>query len=144
MCLPAVAICNDTNPLTPRVRDTAAQPPRKVLVATMVHHFAGDLDKRLAEAVEFIDKAAERAKKDFPARRLDLVVLPETAIQRVNAGSASEISLPLDHEAVAAIAEKARAYDTYIALSMALSEGEKYSNAVVLLDRKGKVAGIYR
>jgi len=144
--LPAAAICQDMNydAFSPRTRNAETNPPRKVLVATMQHHFHGDLDQRFADAIKLIDDAAAKAKKQFPDRNLDLIVLPETALQRKRGGNASETSLPLDDPALATLAEKARAYGTYIAVAMALREGEKNSNAVVLLDRKGEVAGIYR
>ena len=144
--LPIAAICQDMKHdiLSPRVRDAATHPPRKVLVATVNYHFHGDLDNRLATAVKIIGDAAKRAEEKHSGKRLDLVVLPENALQRVNDGTASERSLPLDHEAVAAIAEKARAHDTYVALGMILREGEENFNATVLFDRKGEVAGVYR
>jgi len=146
LLLPVAAISQNMNTelLTPRARNAENNPPRKVIVATMNRHLHGDLDQRLAAIVKNIDGAAAKTKEQFPGKRLDLVVLPETALQRKNWGDAAEISLPLDDPAIATLAEKARALNTHIAVAMALREGEKFSNAVVLLDRKGEVAGIHR
>ena len=51
---------------------------------------------------------------------------------------------PLEGPAGALFARKARQYDTYLVGTLILREGPLASNAAVLFDRNGEVAGIYR
>jgi predicted amidohydrolase len=80
-------------------------------------------------------------------RGLDLVVLPE-AVLTPNADRAADRSIALDDPAVARMRELASRYGTYLVLPLDLVEhrpaGPAYSNAAVLLDRDGEVAGLYR
>jgi predicted amidohydrolase len=124
--------------------------PRKVIVGTsmynMFHEYPG-LDKRLEELGQLIDQMAERAAKEYPESRLDIVALPEVAVNGNAKGSASEISVPLEGPVLDRMGAKARQHHCYVVVPLYLVDDRKkdlYSNAAVLLDRKGKVAGIYR
>lgn len=62
-------------------------------------------------------------------------------------GTAAEVSFPLKGLVLEEMGEVARRNDTYVVVPMFLAEEageEAYSNAAVLLDRGGEVAGIYR
>lgn len=121
--------------------------PRKVLLGAVMHGFSGPLERRLEEACRLIDKVAREAGLRFPAKRLDLVVLPEHAIQGGDARSAGERALPLDGVVLETFGAKARQHGTYLVLPMILREGlgdAQFSNVAVLLDRTGRVLGMYR
>jgi len=123
---------------------------RKVVVGTlmynMFHEYPG-LEKRLDELGSFIDTMAERAEKEYPGCGLDIVTLPENAVNGNAAGSAAEISVPLEGRVLEVMGAKAREHNCYIAVPLYLvddRENDRYSNAVVLLDRKGNIVGTYR
>ena len=69
------------------------------------------------------------------SRGADLIVLPETL------GDTKEQTM--DSPIIAAAAEKARAHRTYVVAPIYRKDGEKLYNSAVLLDRGGRVAGIY-
>jgi predicted amidohydrolase len=102
------------------------------------------LNERLNVLAGIIDEMADQAGRKYPGRRLDLAVLPEMAVWRAE-GPPPVACAPLDGPVLDRMGAKAREYDTYLVVSMYLAEeGERYSNAAVLLDRRGKPAGIYR
>ncbi len=70
------------------------------------------------------------------AQGTDLIVLPETC-------TGQERPETLEGTTVKAMSELAAKYHTYIAFAMDRTEGDKRLNSVVLLDREGKVTGIY-
>jgi len=124
--------------------------PRKVVVGSlmynMFHPYPG-LDARLEELGDWIDKMAQKADEKFPGQGLDIVALPEIAVNGGLSGPASKVSFPLEGPVLDAMAAKARQHNCYVVVPMYLTEdAEKgiYTNAAVLLDRKGEVAGIYR
>lgn len=124
--------------------------PRKVIVGTsmynMFHKYPG-LDKRLEELGDFVDQMARRAAKKYPGGRLDIAALPEVAVNGNAKGSASKISVPLEGPVLEAMGAKARQHGCYVVVPLYLVDDREkglYSNAAVLLDREGKVAGIYR
>jgi predicted amidohydrolase len=123
-------------------------PPRKVLVGSVVSGytvFARSLEQRLDAMDGFVATMTQRAARDFSGRRLDLVVLPETLLARPGVGPAQQ-SVTLD-EVRARIAHCAQQNGCYLVVPMILAEGAtpvRYSNAAVLVDRAGGVAGIYR
>ncbi|MDR3621744.1 MAG: carbon-nitrogen hydrolase family protein [Paludisphaera borealis] len=128
----------------------ADRPPRKVVVATVVlsrHGAYPGLDARLKALGGVIDDMARQASEKHPGRGLDLAILPETIVTSPH-GSAAERAIPLDGPVRETFSTLARKHATYIVAPMDLSEsgpkGTIYSNAAVLFDRRGEVAGIYR
>ncbi len=135
---------------TKEVRATmpADAPPRKIVVGTMMQSFWGlnqTLDARLAMLAGFVDRMAAEAKKQYGAR-LDLGVVTEYAVTGETSNLATGAQ-PLKGKVLDVMGEAARRNDTYVIFGLILKEEPSiggYSNAAVLLDRQGKVAGIYR
>lgn len=80
------------------------------------------------------------------AREARVVVLPELAttgfcLMRVDAEAWAE---PLDGPTRRALAAVAKAHAAVIVCGVALREGEAYSNAALVLDADGELAGVYR
>jgi len=137
-------------PATPAVASMprAARPPRKVLVGTVVGGYALTtlpLDQRLRRMDEIVDAIAARARRQHPAKPLDLVVLPEYFLARPGDGLArTTVALAEVGPRIAACAIR---HACYLVVPMLLHETDRpghYSNAAVLVDRTGRVAGIYR
>ncbi len=66
----------------PKAGATADQPPRKIIVGTVVRGFWAEdpvLDKRLAGLAAVIDQMAAQSQSKY-GRGIDLAVLPETAV----------------------------------------------------------------
>jgi len=124
------------------------RPPRKVIVATTMYGLYGDhpgLDRRLADAEELIDEAAREAARSYPGAGLDLVVLTETILTASNAVPAAERAVPLAGTVLDRMGGKAAEHGAWVVVPMMLREDDgRVSNAAVLLDRVGAVAGIYR
>ena len=124
------------------------RPPRKVLVGTVVSGygvFSRPLEQRLQEMDEVVEAIATRAKKDFPAKRLDLVVLPEFFLARPG-DSLAQKTVRLE-EVQPRIAACAQRHGCYLIVPLLLREPEappRYSNAAALVDRAGRLVGIYR
>lgn len=131
-------------------KSRADTPPRKVLLGTVMEFFRGGLSERLTRAAQLIDGVAAEAGRKYPGRRLDLVVLPEHAIMEAG-DDAKARSVPLEGPVLEAMGQKARQHQTYLIVPMYLLEKQVrngkeepvYRNSGVLLDREGKVAGIY-
>ncbi|WP_165248957.1 carbon-nitrogen hydrolase family protein [Paludisphaera soli] len=128
----------------------ADRPPRKVVVGTAILGSHGDypgLAARLDSLGVMIDEMARRASKLRPGRGLDLAILPETAVTATG-GLARDRAVELDGPIKKAFGDLARKHGTYIIATMDLAEtgpeGTTFSNAAVLFDREGEVAGIYR
>jgi len=76
---------------------------------------------------------------------LDLAVLPEVAVNGGLKGDARSVSFPFDGVVHERMGEVARRCNCYVVVPLFLDEGDfTFSNACVLLDRSGEVAGIYR
>jgi len=124
------------------------RPPRKVLLGTVTcgdQVFSMPLEKRLQRMDELMMEVAAEAKTKYPGRRLDLVVLPEFFLARPG-GSMAQETVQLE-EVQPRIADCARRYGCYMVVPLLMQETGKplrYSNAAVLVDRAGRVAGIYR
>jgi predicted amidohydrolase len=105
------------------------------------------LEARLRQLGEIIDQMAERAAKQYPGQGLDLAILPESAVGPTT-GSARDRAIPLKGKVQEDFGALARKHKTYILAPFDLleedSRGRFASNAAVLFDRKGDVAGIYR
>jgi acetyl esterase/lipase len=128
----------------------ADQPPRKVVVGTAIFGPYGEypgLDERLKVLGGLIDEMAKQAETKYPGHGLDLAVLPETTVTSMN-GPATSRAIRLDGPVRETFRRLARKYKSYLVVPMDLAEegpkGTMYSNAAVLFDRKGEVAGIYR
>ena len=121
--------------------------PRKVLIASAIARFSGPVDDRLALAAQLLDEAAGKAQASPGVRGLDLVVFPEFAWLKEDGLTAAEQAVDLDGPVVAALGEQARRHQTWIVAPMTLREREpvsRSSNAAVLLNREGRVAGVFR
>ena len=132
-----------------RMKSTKDLPPRKVIVGTCIQGFWGksaDLDERLKLLCGRIDQMADTAKAQY-GRYMDLAVLPEEAVTFGRKGEPWVRSLPFDGKIKAAFVAKARQYNSYLVVPMDLLEDKEKkiaTNSCILLDRKGKVVGIYR
>jgi predicted amidohydrolase len=132
-------------------RSTSNQPPRKVIVGTVMQPFWGKypgLEKRLQLLTELVDRLQEQSQKQY-GHGLDLAVLPEMAVtgEGESVGDVVEWSFPLEGPVQEAFAEKARQHHCYIVVPLFLLEDKATklcSNAAVLIGRQGEVAGIYR
>lgn len=124
--------------------------PRKVVVGTAMYAMWGEypgVEKRLEALGEIIDEMARKAVEQYPGSKLDLVVLPEDAVCGGRSGSAAERSVPLEGTVLERMAAKARQHGTYIVVPLFLIEDREKdlcTNAAALLDRAGKVVGVYR
>jgi predicted amidohydrolase len=132
-------------------RSASNQPPRKVIVGTIMQPFWGKypgLKKRLQQLMEIVERLQTQSQKQY-GRGVDLVVLPEMAITG-EGGSTGEVidwSFPLDGPVRDSFAGKAREHRFYIVAPLFLIEDKdtkRCSNAAVLFGRKGEVVGIYR
>ncbi|HUS46712.1 MAG TPA: carbon-nitrogen hydrolase family protein [Phycisphaerae bacterium] len=134
---------------TPKMQSMKDAPPRKIVVGSLMYAMYGQwpgLDKRLARLCEFIDQMAAEAKSKYNAG-LDVVVLPEVAVNGGRRGPAKEISEPLEGPVLNAFAAVAKKHKTYVVVPMFMTEDAAkgiYYNVLALIDRAGKVAGIYR
>ena len=124
--------------------------PRKVIVGTlmynMFHEYPG-LEQRLEELGRFIDEMAVQAQQQYPGKGLDIVALPEMAVNGNAKGSAADVAVPIEGPVLDMMGAKAREHQCYIAVPLYLEDDRAkglYSNAVVLLDRHGEVVGTYR
>lgn len=123
----------------------SASPPRKVVVATVMEHFTGTIDARLAQAEAAVEAAAARARAAH-AGRLDLVVLPEHAIQtekRSRAATAADKAVALEGTVLDRMAAVARRHQTYIVVPLIRAQDGIYTNAAALVDRRGTLVGVY-
>jgi predicted amidohydrolase len=97
--------------------------------------------QRLAEGLTLIDQMAGQAKA--AGWGLDIVLMPEHFAQGERLPHEQEAET-LDGPLVAALAAKAKAYRTHVALPMLLKDGGRVWNALVLLGRDGRPLGAYR
>lgn len=131
------------------VRSTSGGPPRKVIVGTAMQSFWGQypgLDKRLDQLAGMVDRMAAEAKESY-GRRLDLAVLPETAITGEAGGDAFARSVPFEGPVQDVFSRKAREHGCYIVVPTYLldsKERKSCSNAAILVGRQGERVGTYR
>jgi predicted amidohydrolase len=123
--------------------------PRKVLVGTEVSGYdlilKLPLEMRLQRMDELVDSMAAQATLNYPGKQLDLVVLTEYFMSRP--GDTLEHKAVRLEEVQSRIAACAKSHRCYMVVPFILNEGGSpalYSNAAVLMDREGRVAGIYR
>lgn len=136
---------------TPRLKSTSNQLPRKVIVGTSRQAFRPPypgLEKRLDDLGALLDRMAAASRAQY-GRGLDLAVLPEMAVTGGLGGWEADAfgrSLPYEGPVQAFFERKARELGSYIVLPMNRmdsKEERRVSNVAILLDRKGKVAGVY-
>ena len=113
--------------------------PRKVrLAAVAIPHIyfpeSQPVEYNLGETLKQIDRLCEREKTD-------LIVLTETFYTRKTLEEPHLIALPADSRPIKVICEKAKEYNTYIALSFLENEDGYIYNSGFLIDRNGKLAG---
>ena len=133
------------------VKSTSDQPPRKVIVGTVMQPFWGKypgLEKRLAQLTGIVDRTQELSEKKY-GRGLDLAVLPEVALtgQGEDVGNVADWSFPLEGAVKDTFAREARKCHCYVVATTYLLEDratKRCSNAAILFDRSGEVRGIYR
>jgi predicted amidohydrolase len=115
------------------------------VVGTIMARFTGSAGDRAAQTATLIEEIVEQAAQKHPGNGVDLVVVPEYALQVGLPGDARTNALDLKHHAIETVADKAREHRTWVVLPMFLRDPDGLvSNAAVLLNREGAVAGIYR
>lgn len=132
-------------------KSTSNQPPRKVIVGTVMQPFwvkYPGLEQRLRELTELVDRMQAESKKRY-GRGLDLGILPEMAVTgEVWPGrDALGSSFPLEGPVQSAFSRQASLYRCYLVVPLYLLDDQKAglcSNAAILFGRQGEVAGIYR
>jgi predicted amidohydrolase len=133
------------------VKSTSDQPPRKVIVGTVLQPFWGKhpgLEKRLEQLTVIVDRMQAQSEKNY-GRGLDLAVLPEVAVtgQGEDVGNVADWSYPLAGAIQDTFAREARKCHCYIVAPTYLLEDRatrRCSNAAILFNRTGDVVGIYR
>lgn len=122
------------------------QPPRKVIVGTVTKGFWGPypgLARRLEELIGIVDRMARDARRRH-GRGLDLAVLPESAVNGEPGDDAFRFATPYEGMVAAALGGAAHRHRCYVVCGMSLLERGGVSNAAVLVDRRGRLAGVYR
>ncbi|MSS71893.1 MAG: carbon-nitrogen hydrolase family protein [Candidatus Latescibacteria bacterium] len=113
--------------------------PRKILVATA--SLRGDGGPR---TIDMNLKAAERLLDRAAAMKPDIVCLPETfPTIGVTVPKALEVAEPVPGPTVDRIGALARRHGMYIVCPLLERRGDRVYNAGVLIDRQGRVAGVY-
>lgn len=136
-------------PGTDRFVSRAETPPRKVVVASAVAHFTGTVEARLELIAKLTEESTKDAARQYAGKGLDLIVFPEFAVQREGSQDAKAMSVRLDGEVLRSLSGTASRHQTWMVVPMVLEENAGkptalLSNAAVLFDRTGKVAGIFR
>jgi predicted amidohydrolase len=124
------------------------RPPRKVIVGTTMTRWDGNypgLDGRLDEMRGLIDALAAEARAKY-GRSIDLALFTEYALTAGKPGRATDIAVALDDTIISALGSKAREHNCYIVFGGVFRDAPDTaacSNAAVVLDRRGRVAGRY-
>ena len=114
--------------------ETSEVAERHCRIASAFTALPGGKEQNLHAILKLIDKAAEA--------KPDILCLGETVL---SVGTPFfEAAVTVDGPEVEAICKKAREYNMYIVVGLNLLEDEVYYNVAMLVDRAGKVAGIYR
>ncbi len=130
-------------------RSTSNNPPRKVIVGTVLQAFWGPypgLQNRLDQLAGIVDQMAAQAKTQYD-RALDLAILPETSITGEADGDALARSVRFDGPVQDVFSQKAREHGCYIVVPTYLLDSKEKklcSNSAVLVGRKGEWVGTYR
>jgi len=130
-------------------KSTSGLPPRKVIVGTAMQAFwvpYPGLAKRIEELSAIVDLIAAEAKRSH-GRGVDIAILPEAAVTGEVGRDALSQSVPWSGPLGEAFTQLARRHSCYIVVPTYLREAHdpgRCSNAAILVDRKGNVAGTYR
>ena len=147
LCTLILTICI---PISAHARNNDNFSSRKVIIGTTMERFPGKypgIEKRLDQIAGLIDETARESERIYPGEGLDLIVLPGEVVTRGKGNTAASKSAKIDGPVLDKMGAKAREYKTYLIVPMVLAEDEQkgiYTNAAVLLDRAGNIAGIYR
>ena len=139
-----------------RQRKSRADPPRsrglprKIIVGAAVYpmwrEYPG-LEGRLKELGGLVEEMTRRAAERFTGARLDLAVLPEYAVTGSRKRPLDRAAVPLSPKVLEPMGAVARRAGCYVVLPLALAEEGwrlRYFNAAALLDRLGRLVGVYR
>jgi len=131
-------------------RSTSDQPPRKVIVGTVMQPFWGEhpgLQTRLDQLTAILDRMQARSEKQY-GRGVDLAVLPEMALTGEDGPmGAANWAYSLEGAVQDTFAREARKCHCYIVVPTFLLDGraaKRCSNAAILFGRNGEVVGVYR
>ena len=123
--------------------------PRKVIVGTEISGYdvilTFPLEMRFQRMDELVDAMAAQAELNYPGKRLDLAVLTEYFLTR-NGDTAEQRAVTLE-EVRPRMAACAKKHGCYLIVPLVMKEEgtpARYSNVAVLMDREGRVAGMYR
>ena len=136
-----------TTEARPAIASRADTRPRKVVVASAVVEATGPVEARLKLVGQMVDDAAHEASVKYSGHGLDLMVFPEFTLLRESGTTAAERAVTLAGPVLQTLGAKAREHHTWLIVGMTLQEEGavgRFSNAAVLLDRAGRVAGIFR
>ena len=131
----------------PKFVSRANTPPRKVVLASVVADITGPVEVRLQRVAKLLDDAAHDAAAKYAGRGLDLVVFPEFTLCRETGATAADRAVVLEGPVLDLLGAKAREHHTWIVMPITLRETNadgRISNAAVLLNRSGHLAGIFR
>jgi predicted amidohydrolase len=137
---PPFQVAAESQPRVPRV-DGA---PRKVVIGTMCHSMFGTfpgLDARCEELKRHLEEMESQARAKYHAG-LDLVVFPEFALNNMRV-KAPQSAIALDGPGFAYFQKLAREHHTYIIIPSIITDGGKFYNSAILLDRNGAMMGRY-
>jgi predicted amidohydrolase len=124
------------------------RPPRKVIVGTTLTRWYSDypgLSGRLEHMRRLIDQMVAESRSTY-GRSIDLALFTEYAVTAGKPGSAAEVAIPLDGAILEALGSKAREHHSYIVFGGVFRDvptAGDCSNAAVVIDRKGRLAGRY-
>lgn len=131
----------------PRFVSRANTAPRKVVIGSTVARFEGPVERRLQLVETLLNVAAEQAATKYPGRGLDLMVFPEFTLRRDEGRNAAEQAVILEGPVLHVLGSAARRHHAWLVVPMVLREtgaAGRLSNAAVLINREGEVAGLYR
>jgi predicted amidohydrolase len=130
-------------------KSTSSALPRKVIVGTSMQPFwvkHPGVEARLDELAAIVERMIVESKRKY-GRGLDLAVLPEAAITGEVGRDALSQAVPFEGAVSRTFAKLAKENRCYIIVPTYLREAsdpKACSNAAVLLNRVGEVAGTYR
>ena len=122
--------------------------PRKVIVGTTMTRWYSDypgLERRLDQMRTLVDEMAAASRARY-GRSIDLALFTEYAVTAGKPGPAAKIAVPLDDTILKALGSKAREHHTYIVFGGVFLDDPATavcSNAAVVIDRQGRLAGRY-
>jgi predicted amidohydrolase len=132
------------------VKSTSDQPPRKVIVGTVMQPFwvkYPGLQPRMEQLTTLVDRLQAESEKKY-ARGLDLAVLPEMALTGEGGPvGAPDWAFPVEGAVQETFVRAARKCHCYIVVPTYLQDdraAKQCSNSAILFGRSGEVVGIYR